>query len=250
MAPFSTLFLTLVVVTPLLSLFGPSIAFQTARAPRIQFTKSAGTRTSFTYRERIQCPTQLVLLNTINSNNNAKSDQQSLSSRIDDFGQSLKAKAARSSAKATMADSKITKIAHLAQTMALYSLFILYRSYRGFFVILPAVFRNVYEQLETSVNSRVFDDTSMDNGAADDVKQPVRWRTRVTVSVLASIVTISYALAGAARVVIKLGKSLSSGRDVSSSFAAAAKEQEDNERKIVKNMKLTMPKNKDEEMRP
>jgi hypothetical protein len=99
----------------------------------------------------------------------------------------------------------------------LWTLYILYRGYRGFFVILPAVFREVYRQLESSdlVIDAYNDDDDDDDvsisgvvgvGGSNEVEEskPLRWRTRITISILSSILTLSYVVSGALRVLGKL----------------------------------------------
>lgn len=86
-------------------------------------------------------------------------------------------------------------------------LYIIYRGYRGFFVILPAVFREVYQQLEESdlvMDAYGDEDATEKNGGGEvGEKKPLRLRTRITTSILSSILTMSYVVSGALRV---LGK--------------------------------------------
>jgi len=92
----------------------------------------------------------------------------------------------------------------------LWMMYIIYRGYRGFFVILPAVFREVYRQLKESdlVMDAYGDDEETESnigGSGGEVgeKTPLRLRTRITISILSSILTLSYVVSGALRV---LGK--------------------------------------------
>ena len=97
-------------------------------------------------------------------------------------------------------------------------LYIFYRGYRGFFVILPAVFREVYRQLDES--DLVMDAYGDDDEKEEDEKEhaltadagqqvspqqqqqpPARWRTRITISVLSMVLTSSYVFSGAFRVI-------------------------------------------------
>lgn len=172
---------------------------------------------------------------------------------IDEFGLSLKPRAVKASAKMKLLGddaSKIRKLGYFAKSCALYALFILYRAYRGFFVIVPAVFREVYRKLEFAVE-HPFDgdgDGDGDGGGTDQVARGggsgsstaaatatnASWKTRITVSVLASVVTLSYVAGGAIRVATKFFRRLGQTRgDFTSSFAAAADEQEMNESKIA-----------------
>ena len=178
------------------------------------------------------------------SSSSSESTTKSLFRALDQFGLSLKPRAVKAGAKMARSDKKFTKFVYLLQSCMFYSLFILYRGYRGFFVILPAVFREVYRKLETAVDDRPFLDDNEGGGirAEDDINPAtgkVRWRTRVTVSVLASIVTVSYVLGGAIRVLSRLFTSLIQTSNVSGSFAAAAMEQEANESKIMRMTKGT-----------
>lgn len=99
------------------------------------------------------------------------------------------------------------------QSNILWVLYILYRGYRGFFVILPAVFREVYAQLnESDLVVDVYGDEEMEereyavnkNANAlsqnEQVQQPMRLRTRITISILSVILTLSYVVSGALRV--------------------------------------------------
>lgn len=87
------------------------------------------------------------------------------------------------------------------QANILWILYIIYRGYRGFFVILPAVFREVYRQLEESdLVVDVYGDEEEDEKdyAVNDQqeKEPMRLRTRITISVLSGILTLSYVVSG------------------------------------------------------
>jgi hypothetical protein len=158
---------------------------------------------------------------------------------LDEAGQSLKPRAIKASAKASLMEKKGKKILYVLETCGLYSLFILYRAYRGFFVLLPAVFREVYTRMSTAVNSP-FESTDLED-SGDGYRQDInpetgklRWRTRLTVSFLAMIVTGSYVLGGAFRVLTMFVRTITQTSSVSGSFAAAADEQESNEDKIMR----------------
>jgi hypothetical protein len=174
--------------------------------------------------------------------------KSSLLAAIDDAGLSLKPRAEKAVARLALSQSRGRKAGYLVQSSLLYVGFILYRAYRGFFVILPEVFRRVYDRLERAVDAAPFDDSgkskssSNAQSSAEDVDPEtgrVRWRTRLTVSVLASIVTTSYVVGGAVRVGARFVSSLLGTSSVSESFRAAAVEQEDNESKILR--KLSIP---------
>jgi hypothetical protein len=154
-------------------------------------------------------------------------ERNSLLTAIDKAGLSLKPQAVKTSQNIRTATSKGKKALMIVQSCFLYSLFILYRGYRGFFVILPAVFRQVYNKLQTAVDAPFVEGNRGDN-------EPMPWQSRVTVSVLAAVLTASYVLGGAFRVVQTFFRTIAKTSDVSGSFAAAADAQEINEDKILR----------------
>jgi hypothetical protein len=170
-----------------------------------------------------------------NDGNSATPRERSILQILDEAGQSLKPKAAKANEKANVAGKKGKKLLYILQTCFLYTLFIFYRAYRGVFVIVPAVFREVYRKMQNTVDNP-FDPTPTGSESSDRDPQTgkVRWRTRITVSLLASVVTVSYVLSGALRVLAKLLRTMTTTSDVSGSFAAAADEQEKNEFQIAR----------------
>ena len=97
----------------------------------------------------------------------------------------------------------LKSILYSMKSNMLWMLYIVYRGYRGFFVILPAVFREVFRQLEES-NVAVDAFGESDNQVATEQQPPTRLRTRFTVSILSAILTLSYVVSGAVRVMGKL----------------------------------------------
>lgn len=165
-------------------------------------------------------------INTVLSVNGEKSSQRrSFVDSIDQAGLSLKPRAQMTDSKATQAPSQLRKFLLRAQACALYSLFILYRGYRGFFVIIPAVFREVYLKLESTVDPTPFQGT---------VANGVNWQTRITVAIMATVLTASYIVGGFFRVMMKLGKTIFQTSDIAHSFEEAAKEQEVNEDRVAR----------------
>jgi len=174
-----------------------------------------------------------------------KKTGDNLVQRFDSFGQSLKPRAQEIDAKAASAAQTTTTKARIllkAKAALFWMLYMGYRGYRGFFVILPAVFREVYQKMETAVDFRVLDDdkASTTSAAVDGGKDTnpetgkLRWRTRITVSLLAGIVTFTYVLGGLARVILKFTKTILSTSSLSGSFSAAANEVEDNEGRLMR----------------
>ena len=130
---------------------------------------------------------------------------------------------------------KFKSITYSLKSSLLWMTYIIYRGYRGFFVILPAVFKEVYRQLDES--SLVIDVYGDDNDevqekSAQQEEQPIRWRTRLTISVLSAMLTLSYVVSGALRVLGSFIKSFTNTLSVESSLEAAADEVAINEDKL------------------
>lgn len=168
---------------------------------------------------------------------NNKNKNEGLLKKLDKYGQSLKPKAQQVEQKSMEATCMgINKVGLKLKACLFYSLYMGYRGYRGFFVILPAVFREVFRRLETSVDFRVLDDNEDYNGEVDINPETgkMRWRTRITVSILAGIVTFSYVIGGLARVLMKFFRTIVKTSSLSGSFLAAADEVEGNEGRIMR----------------
>lgn len=158
---------------------------------------------------------------------------KTLLQRIDDAGMSLKPRAIEAKEKLTTMRKPSKKLRYTLQSCLYFALFILYRAYRGFFVILPAVFKEVYSTMGKTVQSPFSD---LEEPADLDINPKtgrLRLRTAVTVSILAGIVTLSYTLSGAMRVLGSFIRTISKTSSPSMSFLAAANEMETNESKIM-----------------
>jgi hypothetical protein len=118
---------------------------------------------------------------------------------------------------AVIATSKVKSLLCKLQADILWMLYILYRGYRGFFVILPAVFREVYRKLEKSgLVVDVYGDEEIEekeyavnsnaggNMQPRQLREPMRLRTRITISMLSGMLTLSYVVSGALRVLGEL----------------------------------------------
>jgi hypothetical protein len=131
--------------------------------------------------------------------------------KFNEAGMTLKPKAiAAATKRQAPSTSMLQKVTYGLQSSVLYTLFLLYRAFRGFCVILPAVFQEVRRKLQTAMPEEAVEDD------VDPTTGKVRLRTSLTISFLASIVTAKYMVMGVFRV---LGKFIR-GR----SFAAAADE--------------------------
>eukprot|EP00578_Thalassiosira_sp_NH16_P020387 CAMPEP_0181092848 /NCGR_PEP_ID=MMETSP1071-20121207/9131_1 /TAXON_ID=35127 /ORGANISM="Thalassiosira sp., Strain NH16" /LENGTH=292 /DNA_ID=CAMNT_0023175043 /DNA_START=247 /DNA_END=1125 /DNA_ORIENTATION=- len=132
--------------------------------------------------------------------------------------------------------NRIKTILCKLQANVLWVLYIIYRGYRGFFVILPGVFREVHRQLSES--DLVADPYNGDDDVNADAEQDsTKLRTRITVSVLSMVLTGSYVVTGLLRVLGKFIKTFTSTTSVESSLEAAADEMAENDDKLLNNLK-------------
>lgn len=161
-------------------------------------------------------------------------DERSLFQKIDDYGLKLKPMAEAANGKAqSVTDNRTQKILYTAKSCLLYSAFILYRGYRGFFVILPAVFQQVYRKMDMVLNDPFYDE-SKDSSVDVQPKRKVPLRTAVVVSFVSLLVTLSYAVTGAYKVLAKFIGTATRTSAVEPAFQAAADEILTNEGKILK----------------
>jgi AraC-like DNA-binding protein len=181
---------------------------------------------------------------TTTSSSSSTSSSKSLWTRLDEWGQGCKKQGSLFRLKSqTKSLTRMKRIQYVAQACGYYTLFIFYRAYRGCFVILPAVFREVSRKLESAVeleDAQVvieeYKDTTAVVVALDDVNPAtgkLRWRTRITVAILASIVTFSYMLGGALRVLQSFGQTLTRTASVSIGLEAAANQVVRNENEML-----------------
>ncbi|CAB9510883.1 expressed unknown protein [Seminavis robusta] len=171
----------------------------------------------------------------IKSTTNSNNSNESLLTSLNEFGMSLKPRAQEVDIKAAQASKMKRKIGLKAKASLFWTLYMAYRGYRGFFVILPAVFSEVYRKMETAVDLRVLDDAPSSEGSdVNPETGKVRWRTKITVSALAGIVTLTYVVGGLARVFIKFAKTILRTSSLSGSLSAAAEEVEGNEGRLMR----------------
>ena len=146
---------------------------------------------------------------------------------------------------ATTKNSKFKSILYKIQANILWMLYIVYRGYRGFFVILPAVFKEVYRKLEDSdLVVDVYGDDEEDEkeyavnaNAGEKQQPPTRLKTRITISFLSAMLTLSYVVSGLLRVLGKFIKTYTNTTSVESSLEAAAEEVAVNEDKLRSTLK-------------
>jgi len=139
-----------------------------------------------------------------------KSSSQSFFEKLDVAGLKLKPKAvaARDKALEVGKTDKVISFLYTAKACSLIALFIIYRAYRGFFVVLPAVFKNVYLKLELAVENPFDPSIELRDQDVDPKTGKLRRSSRIVVSLLAGMVTASYVVNGAFRVALKFIRSI------------------------------------------
>jgi len=204
---------------------------------------------------------------TTTTTTGTQAPRSSLWQSLDDFGASFKARAEKASLDAFNQKKTAKTFLYNLKSSLYYFVFILYRAYRGFFVLLPEVFRQVYQKLEATMddyNAALLQDPDGAVSSGDDKKAvtkmivangdavvnngddsvgdgdsmdaaPPRWRTKATVSVLATVVTASYVVGGAMRVANMFFKTITKREtSLQGSFEAAVGEVDKNEDRIKK----------------
>jgi hypothetical protein len=174
-----------------------------------------------------------------------KSGAQSFLEKLDVEGLKLKPKAvaARDKALEVRKTDKVISFLYTAKACSLIALFIMYRAYRGFFVVLPAVFREVYKKLELAVDNPFDPSIELRDQDVDPKTGKLRGRSRIVVSLLAGMVTASYVVNGAFRVILKFIRSIIATSSVEKSFEAAADEVMMNEKQMMKLASTSKNKN-------
>lgn len=165
-------------------------------------------------------------------------------------GKSLKYSTINGDADALPLTDKVKSVLHKLEAIVLWVMYIVYRGYRGFFILLPAVFREVYRQLEESdlvvdvygddeLEEKEYAANANDRGESQklQVREPMKLRTRITISILSMMVTLSYVVSGALRVLGKFIKTFTNTTSVESSLEAAAEEVVANENILREKMK-------------
>jgi hypothetical protein len=153
----------------------------------------------------------------------SSSSNKSLLTLLNEVGEKFKTMAQKSTSKGIESKNQSTKILYAAKACLFYTLFIIYRTYRGLFVLLPATVRQVYHQMEVVMNTGNLDMIENDDTDTTTVKKN-SWRTKITVSLLTSVVTISYICGGVLKLVSKFVRTMFKTSNVTKSFEAAADE--------------------------
>ena len=165
---------------------------------------------------------------------------------FDRWGLSLKSRAISARAHAATAPTPLTKLLRTLQFCSLTTLFIAYRAYRGFFKILPAVFTQVRDKLAATIDYRPFEDDEL-AGTVDVTKSRVlgaqqpesavtsaKPKATLTVTLLALVLTFSYAVRGLFGVTFSMLKAALRGKDIKVGFEAAADEVMRNEDRVMR----------------
>lgn len=172
-----------------------------------------------------------------NETDDKKAPTMTLLEKMDSKGQKLKPMAVEAKgASVTAGDDRQKRILYTMKSCVLFTLFIFYRAYRGLFVLMPAVFRETYAKMETAVSAPFVDEGDLDSQQRDVNPETgkVRFRTRLTVSVLSMVVTLTYVISGAWRIFAKFVTTVLKTASLTNSVEAAADEVLDNEDKIKK----------------
>ena len=127
-----------------LLLLAPLHAFRPVAAPRLAPLRTAP---------------RLAPLRTALS---AAADAPTLNQQINELGLSLKAKGVQQRDKFVSAAALPAKAKHLVGAGLLFGVFVCYRVYRGFFVLLPAVFGEVRDKVRTEMLKKYGADADLD----------------------------------------------------------------------------------------
>ena len=92
----------------------------------------------------------------------AAADAPTLNQQINELGLSLKAKGVQQRDKFVAAGAIPAKAKHLVGAGLLFGVFVCYRVYRGFFVLLPAVFGEVRDKVRTEMLKKYGADADLD----------------------------------------------------------------------------------------
>ena len=154
------------------------------------------------------------------------SPEKSLLKLVNEIGNNFRTMAQKSTAKGYQSEDQYKRILHAAKACIYYSLFIVYRAYRGFFVLLPATFREVYIKMEAAMNAGnlSLEEIGFDESGEEVASSKSKWRTKVTVSILTTVITASYIVGGVVKMATRFVRTIAKTSDVPKSFGAAADE--------------------------
>lgn len=162
--------------------------------------------------------------------------------RIDRVGLSLKPKAKHASVLSKSAANRGPKIRQMIKAILCYFAYVWYTAIRGVAVIMPPVYRQLYAKFANLVEYP-FDDPIMMRDTNPETGK-LRWRTRLNVGLLAGVLSASYVMTGAVRVLRKFFVTARQSRSFLDSIAAAVEQQEENEFKMKRMGDRPVPKPK------
>lgn len=171
----------------------------------------------------------------LESSNDSGRKTKKLSERIDDIGALMKmsAEESRQASRDCSVNAAKQKL-YICKAGLFYTLFLIYRAYRGFFILLPAVFRQVYQLLELNAEKMAMEG-SLGSGFGSASGTP-SWRTRITMSTVASIVTVRYLLRGFCHTMEKFAY-LRKSYGLGYSLTAISTLQEEKEEKLLRGIR-------------
>jgi hypothetical protein len=178
-----------------------------------------------------QCPPSLLLPSNqcvlFSASDDTSSMEQSGKSKsinelLSELGGSFKSKAEETGDKSKQASTKKGKILNAFVSSLYYLLFFVYRAYRGFFVLMPAVFKRVYAKLETAMEGDMLEEESEKTGPDGKIS----WKTRLTVTMCAVVVTGSYAVGGCIQIMNTFIRAVLNNKSIPDSFKAVAEAME------------------------
>ena len=160
------------------------------------------------------------------SDENSKADQNekltSINDLLGELGGSFKSKAKEKGFRAKEASTRKGKIMNALLSSCYYLLFFIYRAYRGFFVLLPVVFKRVYAKLETALE----DDADAGSDENPRATECLSWKTRLTVSICAIVFTGSYAVGGSIEMIKTFFQAALNTKSLPDSLGAVAEAME------------------------
>lgn len=152
--------------------------------------------------------------------------EKSLLVLMNEIGNNFKVMAQKSTADGYESEDQYKKILFATKACIFYTLFIIYRSYRGLFVLMPATFRQVYQNMEAAMKTGnlSMEEVGMTENGEDVTQSSPKWRTKITVSILTTVIAISYVVGGIIKMTSKFFRTIAKTSDVPKSFGAAADE--------------------------
>ena len=168
---------------------------------------------------------------------------KSLGRKVDQFCSKVQPKANQATILYTASTDTWQRFGYLCKLLAFYTIYLLYSGIRGIGVAMPPVYKQLYAKFGNVVEYP-FEDQIVTRDVNPETGN-LRWRTRVNVGLLAGMLSASYVVAGAVRVVWAFGGRVRETRSIVESLEAAVQKQEENEIRMKRmgNRVLPKPKN-------